>query len=182
MVDRATKRRETGGGPREVLLPSGQAAGRWYFPPPLCADDSKSCRAQPSDTYKSDYLPCITHARDRRIWRERLSRSTDREMAQVAPPKWLSPWPLPTAAPHSYLVKALLSPWPLERPANWAARVNTPLTAKELSRVRVCIKRGQPYGDDGWVRQTVNDLGLEHTVRPEGRPRKAIRSANDTTC
>ena len=31
-------------GPREGLLPSGQAAGRWYFPPPLCADDMDAAR------------------------------------------------------------------------------------------------------------------------------------------
>jgi REP element-mobilizing transposase RayT len=37
------------------------------------------------------------------------------------------------------------------------------------------------YGGDEWVRQTVKDLGLEHTVRPEGRPRKASQSATDST-
>jgi hypothetical protein len=30
------------------------------------------------------------------------------------------------------------------------------------------------------VRQTVKELGLEHTVRPQGRPRKASSSATDT--
>jgi putative transposase len=78
-------------------------------------------------------------------------------------------------------IKALLSPWPVERPANWTARVNAPLSAKELTRVRVSIERGRPYGADDWVRSTVSDLGLEHTVRSEGRPRKASRTANDTT-
>jgi hypothetical protein len=37
----------------------------------------------------------------------------------------------------------------------------------------VSIERGRPYGGDDWVRQMVKDLGLEHTVRSEGRPRKA---------
>jgi putative transposase len=69
-------------------------------------------------------------------------------------------------------IKALLSPWPVQRPANWTARVNAPLTAKELDRVRVSIERGRPYGSDEWVPQMVKELGLEHTVRPEGRPRK----------
>ena len=50
---------------------------------------------------------------------------------------------------------------------------------KELDRVRVSIERGQPYGGDDWVNQTVKELSLEHTVRPEGRPRKASRSASD---
>jgi hypothetical protein len=48
-------------------------------------------------------------------------------------------------------------------------------------QVRVSIERGRPYGGDEWVRQTVKDLGLEHTVRPEGRPRKASQSATDST-
>ena len=74
----------------------------------------------------------------------------------------------------------VLSSWPVERPANWTARVNAPLTAKELNRVRVSMERGHPYGDDDWVRKTVRDFGLEHTVRPEGRPRKASQTASDT--
>jgi hypothetical protein len=36
--------------------------------------------------------------------------------------------------------------------------------------VRVSIERGRLFGGDEWVRQTVKDLGLEHTVRLEGRP------------
>jgi putative transposase len=69
-------------------------------------------------------------------------------------------------------LRAILSPWPIKRPSNWTARVNMPLTAKELERVRLSIERGQPYGEDDWVRRTVQKLGLMHTVRPEGRPRK----------
>jgi putative transposase len=77
-------------------------------------------------------------------------------------------------------VKAILSPWPVERPANWTARVNTPLSAQELDRVRLSVERGRPYGEDKWVRQTVEKLGLMHTVRPEGRPRKGPPPASDT--
>jgi len=69
-------------------------------------------------------------------------------------------------------IKALLSPWPVERPVDWTERVNAPLTPKELERVRVSIERSRPYGEDNWVRQTVSQLCLEHTVRPEGRPPK----------
>ena len=78
-------------------------------------------------------------------------------------------------------IKALLSTWPVKRPANWATRVNTPLNAKELDRVRVSLERGRPYGGDEWVARMVKELGLEHTVRPEGRPRKVSQSATDTT-
>jgi len=52
---------------------------------------------------------------------------------------------------------------------------------EELDRVRVSIERGQPYGEEKWVRETVKDLGLEQTVRPEGRPRKASQSATEAT-
>jgi putative transposase len=41
----------------------------------------------------------------------------------------------------------------------------------------VSIERGRPYGEETWVRETVKELGLEQTVRPEGRPRKASGSA-----
>ena len=66
--------------------------------------------------------------------------------------------------------RALLTPWPEGLPANWVDRVNAPLTVKELDRMRVSLKRGRPYGDDDWVDRQARALGLEHTVRPEGRP------------
>ena len=69
-------------------------------------------------------------------------------------------------------VQAILSPWPVERPKDWLRRVNTPLSAQELRRLRMSIERGQPYGEDRWVKRTAQELGLEHTIRPEGRPPK----------
>jgi len=69
-------------------------------------------------------------------------------------------------------IKAVLSPWPVERPVDWTDRVNAALSAKELERMRVSIERSRPFGDDNWVKQTVTQLRLEHTVRPEGRPPK----------
>jgi hypothetical protein len=46
------------------------------------------------------------------------------------------------------------------------------LTDKEQAAIQVSLARGRPYGDDGWQRRIVTKLGLEHTVRSEGRPRK----------
>jgi hypothetical protein len=40
-------------------------------------------------------------------------------------------------------------------------------------------RRGRPYGEAKWVREAVRDLGLEQTVRQEGRPRKASKSATE---
>jgi putative transposase len=69
-------------------------------------------------------------------------------------------------------IKSLLAPWPIETPANWTSRVNTPLSQRELERVRISIERSRPFGTDDWVRRTTTRLGLEHTIRPEGRPPK----------
>jgi len=70
-------------------------------------------------------------------------------------------------------IKSVLSLWPVERPGDWIGRVNAALSAKELKRVRESIKRGRPFGNDEWVGRTVSELNLEHTIRPEGRPRIA---------
>ncbi len=39
-------------------------------------------------------------------------------------------------------IKGILSPWPVERPRDWLARVNRPLSAKELRRLRISMERG----------------------------------------
>ena len=69
-------------------------------------------------------------------------------------------------------LKAILAPWPIKRPADWLKRVNAPLSAKELPRLRTSIDRSQPYGEETWVNRTAAQLGLEHTLRSEGRPPK----------
>ena len=62
-----------------------------------------------------------------------------------------------------------------------ANAVRPRLTRKESDRVRVSIERGRPYGEGKSLRETVRDLGLEQTVRPEGRPRKTSQSATEAT-
>jgi len=69
-------------------------------------------------------------------------------------------------------IQAILAPWPVDRPADWTDRVNAPLSAQELGRLRVSRERGRPFGEDEWVKRTARGLRLEHTVRPEGRPPK----------
>jgi putative transposase len=74
-------------------------------------------------------------------------------------------------------IQAMLSPWPVERPVDWTDRVNAPLSAKELARLRVSVERGRPFGEEEWVKQTASELSLGHTVRPEGRPPQAEKLA-----
>jgi putative transposase len=65
-----------------------------------------------------------------------------------------------------------LSPWPVDRPRNWTALLNDPLDNQQLEEFRTCVNRGRPNGDDAWVNQTADRLGLRFTLRRAGRPRK----------
>ncbi len=62
--------------------------------------------------------------------------------------------------------------WPVDRPSDWLARVNRGLTPEALENLRVCVQRGRPLGEPGWVRSTAERLGLGFTLRGPGRPKK----------
>ena len=68
--------------------------------------------------------------------------------------------------------KSLLASWPLPRLPRWFEQVNTPQTEAELSSLRRSVSRGCPFGETSWCDQIVRRLGLESTLRPQGRPRK----------
>ena len=75
-------------------------------------------------------------------------------------------------------LRAMLSVWPLERPRDWVALVNKPMTEKEAEAVRICLARSRPFGDERWQEVQAKRLGLPHTLRSEGRP-KALPNASD---
>lgn len=64
---------------------------------------------------------------------------------------------------------------PAERPEPWLRFVNREEEAEELARLRECVNRGSPFGDDKWRENAAMKLGLESTIRPRGRPRKEIK-------
>jgi putative transposase len=68
--------------------------------------------------------------------------------------------------------RGLLAPWPLARRPGWVDHVNEPLTEAELEAIRKSVNRQCPFGDSPWVDRAVRRLGLESTMRPQGRPRK----------
>jgi putative transposase len=74
------------------------------------------------------------------------------------------------ASPAARLVR--LHPWPVDEPADWLEWVNQPQTAQELEALRTSVRRGRPFGDEPWQRQTAAALGLGHSLRPLGRPCK----------
>lgn len=70
-----------------------------------------------------------------------------------------------------------LSEWPVERPRNWLAEVNRPQGKEGLEQVRQAVARGVPLGGEGWRTRIARRLGLDLTLRPRGRPRKAGKSS-----
>ncbi len=73
--------------------------------------------------------------------------------------------------------KSLLAAWPLPRRPGWLEHVNAPQTEAELSALRRCVNRGCPYGEPSWSDQIVSRLGLESTLRPQGRPKNQINGS-----
>jgi putative transposase len=65
-----------------------------------------------------------------------------------------------------------LADWPTPRPGSWLRIVNEAGTEVEVLALRNCVKRGCPYGNEEWIKATVQDLHLESSLRPVGRPRK----------
>ena len=64
--------------------------------------------------------------------------------------------------------------------SQWVEYVNAAATKRELQRLATSTARGQPFGDESWVRCTVSELGLEYTIRPEGRPLQTKTAEADT--
>jgi putative transposase len=83
------------------------------------------------------------------------------EWKQSSLPIWLPPPLVPW-----------LDPGPVARHAGWLDYVQTPQSAAELAALRKSVVRNRPYGSGTWVERTVQELGLESSLRPPGRPRK----------
>jgi putative transposase len=64
-----------------------------------------------------------------------------------------------------------LSGWPVRQPTNWISRVNDECPVDDLETVRLCVKRGRPFGDSNWQNRIAKELGSESSLRPRGRPR-----------
>jgi putative transposase len=69
--------------------------------------------------------------------------------------------------------RALLADSPVPLGRLWRQYVNEPQSEAELAAIRQSIKRGQPFGEDAWQKKVARQLGLEHTFRPRGRPKKS---------
>ncbi len=74
--------------------------------------------------------------------------------------------------------KSVLSEWPVPCPRQWRQHVNQPQTDAEMATLRRSVNRGAPFGDSDWTKRIVKRLGLEVTIRPQGRPKLASDARN----
>ncbi len=68
--------------------------------------------------------------------------------------------------------RKLLSCWPVPMPENWVEHVNVAQTEGEVEALRRSVQRGCPFGSATWQKPLAARLGLAHTLRPLGRPKK----------
>jgi putative transposase len=68
--------------------------------------------------------------------------------------------------------QALLAESPVRLGPHWIEHVNQPETELELAAIRKSVVRGQPFGGETWRIKVSRQLGLEHTFRRQGRPKK----------
>jgi putative transposase len=61
---------------------------------------------------------------------------------------------------------------PIARPADWPVWVDVPETEAELAALRRLIVRGAPFGSEAWQKRTAQQLGLQSSLKPLGRPKK----------
>ena len=80
---------------------------------------------------------------------------------------WL--WSSAAAAQEN---QPILDAGPVLRPSRWLTYVNQPQAEAEIERLRECLRRRRPYGDETWTIKTARRMDLEASLRPRGRPRK----------
>lgn len=82
--------------------------------------------------------------------------------------KWSSLWRRENG---SIKQKKILSDWPLSIPKDYLSWINEDQTKQEKEIIEKSIVKGNPYGGDYWVANTVKKFGLEQTLRKVGRPK-----------
>ena len=83
-------------------------------------------------------------------------------------------WPWSGEALRGDAAASMFSEWPIPRPSDWTQWVESRWEEDELNSIRKSLNRGQPFGQDAWVQATARRLGLERTLRPQGRPTKLM--------
>jgi len=68
----------------------------------------------------------------------------------------------------------LSDPLPVETPTDWLNWIDQALFDHEVTRLRTCVNRQQPYGTEEWQATVAAMHGLQSTMRKRGRPQKLV--------
>src|SRR5262245_20710427 len=90
--------------------------------------------------------------------------------------RWSSLW-----RRSNFCQTPLLDEWPIPTPPDWLGIVNQPESEGELDSLREAITRGAPFGESEWRSETARLLGTGPSLRPVGRPRREVQSAEEET-
>jgi len=94
--------------------------------------------------------------------------------AKTIPIRKAQRWPWSSiGSPPKDLEPPQVSAGPVPRGKDWLRWVNEPQTESELIALQESVNRDRPFGSQSWQEQTAKRLGLEHSLRPRGRPKKA---------
>jgi putative transposase len=66
----------------------------------------------------------------------------------------------------------LRDPISIDTPSEWLQWIDQPVFDHELTTLRMCVNRQQPFGAEEWPATIAAALGLELTLRRRGRPLK----------
>ena len=111
---------------------------------------------------KESYLLTVIKYVERNPVRARLSKTVENW-------KWGSGYRRLKGASKE---QKLLASLPIDLPKNYATWVNQPDREDDLTQLRVAVTKSTPFGDVGWVEETVQRFKLTATLRNPGRPKK----------
>jgi putative transposase len=112
---------------------------------------------------QDEHLTAVLRYVERNPLRARLVRSADAW-------RWGSMYRRMHGTPEE---RAILADSPVPLGAKWLEHVNRAQAVAELEQIRQSVVRGRPYGNSDWQRKTAARMGLEHSFRPRGRPKKS---------
>ena len=68
--------------------------------------------------------------------------------------------------------RQLLSEWPVPITGNYYTYLNQSEEETTIEHLRNSVNRGKPFGSEGWIEKTAEELKLRSTLNSRGRPRK----------
>lgn len=71
---------------------------------------------------------------------------------------------------------SMVTAWPVSPPTDLRRWLTVGSDLEDVDAVRASVRRGTPFGDRHWRVEAATEWRLESTLRPRGRPRKAIAS------